>query len=164
MIRQFRGCGAYQELLKLLDCKDLVGFDIGEFLPDAARPRQFDLVYYGRLAQTEMDALVAGRVVAYGRCGVIVLHQLAGGDLDAGPEAVPVAFCADQVDQEPVITVGGAVEEQFGPAIQNHYHHVDLPVIVEVPECRAAVSGWDCERGASPRGHVGESEIAVVPE
>ena len=82
-----------------MDCKNLVGLDVGEFLLDAARPCQFDLVYNRGLAEAEMDALVAGRVVTDGSSGVIVLNQFAGGDLDASPEAVPVAPGADQVDQ-----------------------------------------------------------------
>ena len=74
---------------------------------DAGGPGEFDFVDGGGVAKAEVDALVAGGVVADGGGGDVELGAVAGGDLDPGAEAVAVVLDADEVEDDPVIGGGG---------------------------------------------------------
>jgi len=77
-----------------------------------------------------------------------MMGAVGGGDFDLGPQTVAVVGDADQLEDDPVIVVGRAVHEELGWAVEDVDNDVDLAVVVEVSEGRAAVGGGDGEARA----------------
>ena len=112
-------------------------------LPDAARPADFDLLDGGVFAQAEVDSRVTGGGVADGGGDFVPLDgAVCGGELDLRADGHAVAFCAGELEQGPVVAVGGDVVEEFGGAVEDGDDHVDAAVVVDIAKGYAAMGGF----------------------
>src|SRR5260370_31360315 len=82
--------------------QNLVGMDAAEHLPDAAGPVDFDAVHQLGLAQSEVNARVAGGSIADARGHLVVLIS----DADARADAVAIAAGSVELEHQPGVAIG----------------------------------------------------------
>src|SRR5271157_69718 len=93
---------------------------------------------------------------------MIVLHAGSSGELEPCAQAIAIAFCADQVDEEPVIALAATVHENLRPSIQAVDYDVDASIIVEIAESCSSVSGRSGKSWTQGRRDVLECSVPVV--
>ena len=88
----------------MYDCQDLIGRHTFEHLLHTRRPCEFNSVHNGRVPQTEVHAFVAGRIVADGCRGLVVLNAIRGRYLHLCSQSISVIGHADELQNDPMIT------------------------------------------------------------
>ena len=81
-------------------------------------------------------------------------RMTAGCQIDRGTNCIARAFrTADQLQTDPVVVVVIDVAEQHRRVVHAVDDHIDLAVVEEIAECRAAGGNYVGEASALDRGH-----------
>src|SRR5579862_5010628 len=121
------------------DRQDLIGHHICQLLLYAGGPCQFNPVDHSRVPQSEVYPLIAGRIVADGGGGLVILSTTRGGYLHLCSQSIPVIGDTNEVQNDPMIMIRRSIDEQLRFSVQDGDHNVDLTVVVDIAEGSAAV-------------------------
>ena len=95
---------------------------------------------------------------------VIELLVIRKRNRNLGSNAVPIAARADQLQGQPVPSIGGNVMEQAGRAIDVGHNAIDPTVFVEIGKGNTAILTGEKEIGACAGGYLLETSIAAITE
>src|SRR5260370_18543783 len=91
---------------------------------------------------------------------MVVLHQAGfSREFDARANSVPVAFDADSLKQNPMVVVGCGIVKQFGMVTNGGYNHINLAVLIEIPERTPTMSRPDLHIRPGLPAYIAESPI-----
>src|ERR1019366_2100334 len=106
---------------------------IPQRLPYPGRPANLDLAGGREAAQAEVCPWVARRrVTSAGGYLVVLPLSVGGGDADLRADSHPVALCANQFEQQPVVVVFRDVAKQLDGTAQLGHDKIDAAIVIEI--------------------------------
>ena len=109
-----------------------------------------------------MQAGIVLREVAASSANFAELRQLSGFYRYPRADCHFVALCADQLEQHAMIFVSSLIQQQGWRLSGVHHHDVDVSVVIEIAESRAAPRCiWDSGKHV---GNIFEGAVAIVAE
>src|SRR6202789_1034097 len=144
--------------------EDLVNLNVRQSLLHTRGPRKLDLVDDGRIAQTEVDALIAGGVIADGGGCLVILAAMRSRNLHLGSQAIGIVAGADELQNDPVIMVWRAVHPPLWGPFQFSNHTLYAPIVFQTPERCTAIGRSNAETCACCCTHVFKYHLAAIME
>src|SRR5438034_3019590 len=109
---------AADDSLRLLDDEEVIGGQVPKRFLEARRPGDLDRVRGGGLAQAEVKAEVALRVVARAAHDLARLAVVSAGDNHPGADRRPVRFRPHALDQDRMVAVAAVVAQEGRGSVQ----------------------------------------------
>src|SRR5262249_11387150 len=155
-----RGTG--NESLTFFDRQEFVRIHVRYLVNHAARPADFNEVYFRPLLQAEVQTQVALRHITPAATRFVNLSQIPGDDFNPRPGAVTIALHADKPDHNEIVSVTAVVSQQLWRAVQVVDYQVNIAVIIHVREGDSSTRPLLHQRRSELRGDFRKSPVAVV--
>ena len=144
-------------LRRLDDLVRPIGLEVFERAHHTRRPAQCDLIHLAGRADADQEAGVVGRLEAVSPLALAEDRPAADLDLDAGADGVAVALGPAKLEADPVVVGLRVVAEQGGGGVLVVDDDVDVAVVVDVAERRAAADVLGVEVGSGVAGRQAEA-------
>jgi hypothetical protein len=149
--------------LGLFDGEDLICGDVRKPLHGATGPGDLDFFDHGVRAQAEVNARVAGTRVANGcRRFVPLRAPIGSGDFNLSAEAHSVAACADEMQENPMLTVGADVAEELDGLVEAADNCIDAAGVEDIAEGCAAMRTGNLEAGTGAGTDILKFAVAEI--
>src|SRR4051812_12054408 len=125
-------------------------------------PAHVNAVHARGERQPEVHAEVVLREIAAAAANLLPLLDAARDAAHSCADRVAIGRDAGQLQRDPVVTRTALAAEEVRPIVDVRDRHIDLAVVVEIAERRAAPRLRRRDRRAEPLGHVDETSIAAV--
>src|SRR5215813_14378067 len=130
----FPGLFLFDESLAFFDRQEFVRIHVRYLVNHAARPADFNEVYFRPLLQAEVQTQVALRHITPAATRFVNLSQIPGDDFNPRPDAVTIALHSDQPDRNEIVRVTAVVAQQLWRAVQVIDYQVDVAIIIQIRE------------------------------
>src|SRR5438094_6326650 len=128
----------------------------------AVRPSYVDPIDAGAGGESEVHTQIVLRQVAAAAADLLPLLDPAGQRPHARADRIAIRLHADELQREPVMRGIALEAEQVRRVVDVRDGDVDLPVVVDIAERRAAPGLRRRRRRAEPLGHVRKSSVAEI--
>ena len=125
-----------------------VGAGLAKPLRRAIGPPDLDGIHLGVRAEPEVQPDVAVREVAVAAAALGALHEIAGADGDEGADGGAIGPACVEIDDQIVAAVAAVVAQDRRRAVEIVDDDVEVAVVVEIADGRAAADRGLAERGA----------------
>src|SRR5262249_28926898 len=146
----------------LVNSQELIGFHVLEYLNDSAGPANFDARNGGFLAEAEVYALVAGRLIAAGGRDGGILRSSVRRQSNRSADWVSIAFVSDEVQQEAVILRRCLVVQHKRGAVVGGDDGIHAAIVLQISDGQAASYPGLLEYVTGFPGHIDKSFACVV--
>src|SRR6202790_4599611 len=152
----------------LLHHDQLVGLHVFQRVHAAARPANFEQLNLLRFSNAEVHAQVILRNVAAAAAHLInLLMRLrfpgqVGHAAQTRANSAAIRFCANGFYLQPIIFKTRIAAQQLGKIIVSVHDHVDVTIVVEIAERRAARRDRRHDPRAALRGHIFKMPVAQI--
>ena len=115
--------------------ENLIGSDFVQHFFNTARPANLQVLDEPVLSQAKVYSAVAGRGVSDRRCHLVPLGSaIFRRNVNLRAYAHPIAFCSDELEENPVIASIGDVPQNFNRPPKNGNYGVDATIVKEIPK------------------------------
>src|SRR3954447_3946145 len=125
-------------------------------------PAHVDAVHARGERQPEVHAEVVLREIAAAPANLLPLLDAAGDAPHPRANRIAIRRDAGELQRDPVVTRIALTAEEVRPIVDVRDRHIDLAVVVEIAERRAAPRLRRRDRRAEPLGDIDEASIAAV--
>src|SRR5215213_2477365 len=152
----------FDEAFALFDDQNSVDADAFDPVDRAAGPPDFYQVYPGAFLKAEVEPEVVVRNVTRAAAHLVHLGQVLAHDSHPRSYAVAVGAGADRFDEHEIVRISSVIAKELGGSVEVVDHQIDVPVIIQVPECGPPAHALFHQRVARLGRHFRERSVAVV--